>query len=1064
MNNYQGPLQNLTAVFASHRVAANLFMLLMILAGVWGLKKLNTQFFPSFELDVITVSVPWSGAAAEDIESSIILPIEEELKSLTGIDALYSTALQGSASIRIEVDEDTDVDYLLDEVKQKIDSVRSELPSDVEEPLTQRIIRYEQIASLILSSKNGSLEELRPFAQRFEQELLSRGINKVDFTGLPDKQIRIELPASQLNELDMTMADIASSIRQRSLDLPAGTAAKGDGSRQIRSLNQQRDVEGYRQLPVITDNEGRLVRLGDIADVSLATKDSQVLLKYKGEPAVMVRLRRTETQDTLKSAAILNEWLEEIRPTLPENITMVTYDERWQPVQQRINLLLKNGLGGLILVIAILFLFLNARVAFWVTIGIPVSFMATLAVLYGIGGTINMISLFGLIMALGIIVDDAIVVGEDTLTHVQMGEPGLQAAIGGAHRMLAPVMASSMTTIAAFLPLLLIGGTIGNILIDIPTVVICVILASLVECFLILPGHLHHSIKKVDDLHPSKLRIRLDNGFNHFKDVHFRKIVRMAVKYRGATIATAFAIFIIAIGLMAGGRIKFTFFPAVERDTMTANVQFVAGTDSFRVDEFLQHLDQTLEETDQALGGDNVKVAFQQLRSAAFSRNSASGNSGDEFGSLQVELFPGDDREVSTSQLNREWRKRIQLPAGIEKFSIDVSKSGPPGKPIEVKLSGTDIRTIKQASLDLQEVLKGYVGLSNIDDDLPFGKSQLIYELTPAGKAAGLTLDTVGRQLRTAFDGLEVQNFYDNRDEIEVRIQLPEAERDRLSSIEQLPVVLPSGGTTPLSNVVTFRAKQGLDTLTRVDGQLSIKVTADLDESAANADEIIADLKAGKLDQILGQYGINASFEGKNKSQRETLEDMKLGLMLALTLIFIILAWVFASYSWPIAVMLAIPLGLTGAILGHGVMGLSMTILSLFGCFGLSGIVINDSIVLVTFYKELRKRGMAIQDAIVEAACQRLRAVLLTSLTTIAGLTPILFETSLQAQFLIPMAVAIVFGLAYGTVLILLFVPATLTIIEEVRAKFGLDSPDLDNAGLDTSSPEASEKAAAQTT
>ena len=1043
MNNYQGPLHNLTAAFTSHRVAANLFMLLMILAGVWGIKKLNTQFFPSFELDVITVQIVWSGAAAEDIASSIILPVEEELKSLTGIDTLYSTAQQGSASIRMEVDEDTDVDYLLDEVKQKIDSVRGELPSDVEEPLVQRIIRYEQIASLIISSKNGSLEELRPFAQRFEQELLDLGINKIDFTGLPDKQISIELPAAQLHELDMTMAQVANNIRLRSLDLPAGTAAKGDGSRQIRSLNQQRDVEGFRQLPVITDKDGRLVRLGDIADVSLAVKDKQVLLKYQGNPAVMLQLRRTETQDTLESAEILNQWLDKTRPKMPSDIQMVTYDERWQPVKQRINLLLKNGLSGLLLVICILFLFLNARVAFWVTVGIPVSFMATLAVLYAIGGSINMISLFGLIMALGIIVDDAIVVGEDTLTHVQMGESGLHAAIGGAHRMLAPVMASSLTTIAAFLPLLLIGGTIGNILIDIPTVVICVILASLVECFLILPGHLHHSIKNVADLDPSKLRIRLENGFNHFKNGPFRNLVTKAVQFRWTTIAAAFGLFIIAIALISGGRIKFTFFPAVERDTMTANVQFSAGTDSAQVDQFIRHLDMTLAETDEALGGDNVKVAFQRLRSASFTRNSVSGNSGDEFGSLLVELKPGDGRETSTSEFNRAWRERITVPAGIEKFSIDVAKSGPPGKPIEVKLSGTDIHNIKQASLALQDLLKGYVGLTNIDDDLPFGKSQLIYELTPSGKTAGLTLDAVGRQLRAAFDGLEVQNFYQNRDEIEVRIQLPEAERDRLSVIEQLPIVLPDGGTTPLSNIVTFRAKQGLDTLTRVDGQLSIKVTADLDEVAANADEIIADLKTEKLEQLLGEYGVTASFEGKNKSQRETLADMQLGLMLALTLIFIILAWVFASYSWPIAVMLAIPLGLTGAILGHGIMGLSMTILSLFGCFGLSGIVINDSIVLVTFYKGLRKKGMAVEEAIVEAACQRLRAVLLTSLTTIAGLTPILFETSLQAQFLIPMAVAIVFGLAYGTVLILLFVPATLTVIESTRAKLGLKSPDL---------------------
>lgn len=1038
MRDYQGPLQNLTAVFASHRVAANLFMVLMILAGVWGLKKLNTQFFPSFELDVVTVQVIWSGAAAEDVEQSIILPIEEALKSLTGIDTLYATATQGSAAIRLELDEDTDVDYMLDEVKQKIDSVRSELPSDIEEPLVQRIIRYEQIASLIISSEQGSLEELRPLADRFEQELLGRGINKIDFTGLPDKQIRIELPSAQLHELDMTMNQIAASVRLRSLDLPAGTAAKGDGSRQIRSLNQQRDVEGFRQLPVITDNEGRLIRLGDIADISLTTKDDQVLLKHDGRPAIMLRLRRTETQDTLKSAAILNEWLDEIRPTLPQDIKLTTYDERWQPVKQRINLLLKNGLSGLILVICILFLFLNARVAFWVTVGIPVSFLATLAVLYGIGGTINMISLFGLIMALGIIVDDAIVVGEDTLTHVQRGEPGLQAAIGGAHRMLAPVTASSLTTIAAFLPLLMIDGRIGNILIDIPIVVICVILASLVECFLILPGHLHHSIKKAEDLHPSKTRIWLETSFNNFRDGPFRRFVTQAIEFRWATIATAIALFIVAIGLVAGGRVKFTFFPAVERDEMTANVQFTAGTNNLQVERFLLHLEETLHETDQQMGGDNVKTALMKLRSASFTRTSQGSTKGEEFGSLEIELQPGDDRQHPTSDFNKEWRKRIQLPAGVEKFVINVSKTGPPGKPIEINLSGTDINQIKQASLQLQDLLKGYAGLSNIDDDLPFGKSQLIYELTPAGKSAGLTLDSVGRQLRSAFDGLEVQNFYQNRDEVEVRIMLPDAERDRLSVIEQLPVVLPDGGTTPLSNVVNFRAKQGLDTLTRVDGQLSIKVISDLNESVANADEIIADLKSGKLDNILSDYGVTAAFEGRNKSQRETLSDMKMGLMLALTLIFIILAWVFASYSWPIAVMLAIPLGLTGAILGHGLMGMNLTILSLFGFFGLSGIVINDSIVLVTFYKQLRQKGLAVKEAIVEAACQRLRAVLLTSLTTIAGLTPILFETSLQAQFLIPMATAIVFGLAYGTVLILLFVPATLTVIESARHNLGL--------------------------
>jgi multidrug efflux pump subunit AcrB len=708
-------------------------------------------------------------------------------------------------------------------------------------------------------------------------------------------------------------------------------------------------------------------------------------------------------------------------------------------VQARIDLLLKNGLGGLVLVIAILFLFLNARVAFWVTLGIPVSFMATLAVLYMIGGSINMISLFGLIMALGIIVDDAIVVGEDTLTHIQKGESGLSAAIGGANRMLAPVVASSLTTIAAFLPLLIIGGTIGNILIDIPIVVICVIIASVIECFLILPGHLHHSLRSKADLNPSAIRLKIEAKINYFRDHIFRKVVRAAIKFRWATLATALGIFILAVGLLAGGRVKFTFFPAVEREVFTANVQFAAGTDEKHIRDFIAHLDDTLQQTDNALGGRLVKIAFREYGMANFPRTGATPRNGDELGSLYVEMVPIDSRTITNKEFIKNWRTRIQLPAGIEKFSIDQSTSGPGGKPIEIKLSGNDIQQLKKASMEVQGVLKQYAGLTNIDDDLPFGKSQLIYELTPEGKATGLKLQQVGRQLRAAFDGLEIQSFYNGQDEVAVRIRLPDEDRDRLSALEYIPIVLPNGDTAPLSNIVTFVPQKGVDTLQRINGQIAINVSADLDEGSTNANEIIADLEsAGKLNDILSKYGIEASFEGKNKDQRETLADMKFGLMIALLLIYIILAWVFASYSWPITVMLAIPLGLTGAILGHFVSGLDLTILSLFGFFGLSGIVINDSIVLVSFYKKLRSQGVDVETAIEEAACQRLRAVLLTSLTTIAGLAPILFETSLQAQFLIPMATSIVFGLGYGTLLILLFIPAILTVLEHGKAALGL--------------------------
>jgi len=1035
MKQYQGPLQNLTAVFAEHRVAANLLMMLMILAGVWGLKKLNTQFFPSFELDVITIAVPWSGAAAEDVERSIVLPIERELKAVNGIDNIYSTATQGAASIRLELEEDSDIAYIQDEVKQKIDGISS-LPTDSEEPVVQQIIRYENIASILLTSAKASQHELRTLARQFERELLQQGIRKIDFIGMPEEEIAIQISSAQLHELGMTLSDVAQVIDQRSIDLPAGTAAKGDGSRQVRSLNQQRNVDGFDQLPLLTEQEGRLVRLGDIADIQWRSQDNQTFLTYKGQPAIQLKLRRTENDDTLKAAAIMQEWLAQRSPTLPPEIQLITFDARFTAIQDRINLLLKNGLGGLVLVIGILFLFLNARVAFWVTVGIPVSFLATIAVLYGIGGSINMISLFGMIMALGIIVDDAIVVGEDTLTHLQMGEPGLQAAIGGAHRMLPPVMASSLTTIAAFLPLLLIGGNIGNILIDIPTVVICVIAASVVECFLILPGHLHHSLHRAEDLHPSNLRLKLDAGFNNFKENRFRRWVENAIEFRWITLSIAIAAFIIAIGLVSSGRIKFTFFPAVELETMNANIQFAAGTDPYHVDNFMQQLDQTLNETEQELGGNLVVMALQQHRKTNSNRTSERSGLGDEFGSLYVQLSPIDDRVVTNSEFIKLWRSKIQLPAGIEKFTIDLNRTGPPGRSLEVKLTGTDIDSLKAASLEVQDALRKYNGVSNVDDDLPFGKSQLIYELTPAGKTAGLNLNSVGRQLRSAFDGQLVQIFHRNEDEIEVRVVLPDSERDRLSALEQLPILLPDGSSVPLANIVEFTDKQGLDRLQRVNGQLAINVSGDLDEAVANANEIITDLRAGQLQQIIANYGIQASFEGRNKNQRETMADMKMGLLLALTLIFIILSWVFSSYSWPLTVMLAIPLGLTGAIAGHLLTGQNLTILSLFGCFGLSGIVINDSIVLITFYQKLRKQGVAVHEAIVEAACQRLRAVLLTSLTTIAGLTPILFETSLQAQFLIPMATSIVFGLAFGTLLILLVVPSLLVILENGKAGF----------------------------
>ncbi len=1020
----------LVTLFASHRVAGNLLMILMILSGLWGLKQLNTQFFPDYDLDTITIQISWRGASAEDVERSLTIPIEQELRDVSHIKKVVSDSSQGSSFISLEIEDDADLSRVLDDVKQRVDAIRN-IPSDAEDPVVQIQVRYETIADIVITAP-GNLSELRTLVRDLEQQLLERGIRRISFFGLPKEEIAIQVSADQLHDLGMTLDEIADTIRQHSIDLPAGIAGKKDSTRQIRSQGQQRTATGFEQIPVISDDNGKIIRLSDIAIIERRARDNEPYLTHKGQPAIKMRLERTFADDTLKSAKIMQAWLEDVRPTLPPGIKITVVHNSWRYVKDRINLLLKNGLGGLILVIGILYLFLTARVAFWVTVGIPVSFLATLAILYLIGESINVISLFGLIMTLGIIVDDAIVVGEDATTHFNRGESGLQAAIGGAHRMLPLVMASSLTTICAFFPLLLIDGRFGQLMLAIPIVAICVILASLVECFLILPGHLRDSLHHSDDHKETRLRKNLDARFARFRDTTFRRWITWVINHRGIVLACAAAFFIISFSLLKGGYIKFTFFPTIDSPRIRANVQFNTGVDEDIINRFLANVEQSVYETEQEIGEAIIHNVDIYHRQALFPGSPK----GEQYGTVDIELSEADQRKTTNAAFIHHLKNKVDLPPGIERFTISQGRAGPPGSQIEIKLTGTTVDQLKAASIELQEVIKGYSGTHNVDDNLPYSKGQLIYQLTPMGEALGLTLEDIGEQLRAAFDGRLVQIFHEQNDEVEVRILLPDAERNYLNIIDRLPIVLPDRSTIPIGNVVTFSARKGIDNLKRLNGQLSIVITGDVDENVTNANEILASLQAKALPELQSKYDLSVSFEGRAADQAETLGDMLLGAGLALMLIYIILAWVFISYSWPLAVMLTIPLGIAGAIVGHLFMGIDLTILSLFGCFGLSGIVINDSIVLVTFYKNIRAQGMEMLEAVIEAACQRLRAVLLTSLTTIAGLTPILFETSLQAQFLIPMVTAIVFGLAFGTLLILLVVPCLLVSVEKIREYF----------------------------
>ena len=1020
-------------LFAQHKVAANLLMIILVLAGLLSLTRLNTQFFPTFALDIVTVRVEWRSASAEDVEDSISSRMEQELRTVDFVDKMTSTSSYGMSLITLEFEEGTEMGPALDQVKERVAQLRN-LPTDAETPEVSLVTRYETVARMMITTE-GELNELRHLIHQIEHDLLDRGISRVTINGLPEEEIAIQLSTEKLESLGLGLDAVAQRIAELSRDLPAGEIGNADTARQLRSLDQRRDTQAFAQLPLKTDYSGRLLLLGDVADIERRPMRKQVSVFYQGRPAVELQLQRTESADSLESAQILEQWIADNQSTLPKGVQLKVYDAKWKLIKERMNLLIKNGLGGLLLVIGILFLFLHGKVALWVAVGIPVSFMATLLVMYLFGGTINMISLFGLIMALGIIVDDAIVVGEDGLAHYQQGEHSLEAAEGGARRMLAPVISSSLTTVASFIPLMLIGGTIGNILFDIPFVVICVIIASLLESFLILPGHLRHAFHKIHHREPRPVRHWLDQKFNYLRDDVFRPLVITAVNHRWVTISATVGLLIVCIGLLAGGRLHFTFFPSPEGTTIYANARFTAGTPSAKVEQLLTHLNEALDKTSQQLGDNVIEASVTRLGSAS-TAGRGSAQTDERFGSIQVELISPDLRDVRNKDFISAWRQNITLPAGIETFTLSERRTGPPGSDIDVRLTGAPAETLKKAAHEVAEALKQFPGISAIEDDMPYGQEQLIYKVKGQGDVLGLTANNVGRQLRAAFDGQRVQIFQDGDDEVEVRVMLPDHERNTLSTLENFMLRLPQGGSAPLSSVVELDSRRGFDVLRHTDSKLAIHITATVDSSINNSNLVLADMQQQFFPDLVSRYGINIDFEGRAEEQAETMSDMKHGLVLAFVLIYLILAWVFSSYGWPLVVMAAIPFGLIGALMGHWLMGVDLTILSLFGIFGLSGIVVNDSIILVTFFKHQREAGIDTRQAIVNAATQRLRAVLLTSLTTIAGLTPLLFETSMQAQFLIPMAISISFGLMFSTVLVLLVVPALLSVHESVVEKF----------------------------
>ena len=1031
------PRRSLIEIMAGHRISGTLLMVIVLIAGTLAYLQMNTQFFPSFQLKYIIISDIWPGASAKEVKKSITDPIEKELKGLNHVLRMQSTSTEGYAQILLELSQSADLTDMLEKTKDRVDAIQ--LPNNAEKVKVRRLTQFEPVTRVVLSGPTHDPSTLKVLALKVEKDLLSRGIDRVQLTGLPDQEISISLNANQLRRLNMTHQELANIIRNKSIDSPSGVVGADDLTYQVKGQGILTKVTEFQQLPVKFNQGNKLVSLNDIADVTLNPEEDQPTVFVNQRAAVDIFVSRLADSDSFKSADILNKYLDEMQTKLPPGYKLEKYYEFWKIIKDRLMLLLQNGVSGFILIFAILLLFLNARVATWVSVGIPISFAAAFVVLYLLGASINMIASLGFLMSIGIIVDDTIVVGEEAVKQYEDGKSPLQAAVLGAKRMLLPILASSLTTIAAFIPLLIIGGYIGEILIVIPIVVIAVILASLLECFLILPYHLRRSFKAMEVKKKNALRIAIEAMVHKVQYVAFRRLVKLAIEFRWVTISLTLVSILVTIALVLSGRPGFTFFPSPPGRDFFVDVTFNPGISNDQKKHYLKKVNHALKTTNDhySINGEplvKLAITFFNQQSPLVTGGITNAPRGRNYASMIVRAASPEKRKITNETFIKAWNERIPESPWVERVVINEPKAGPPGADLQIALVGSSPEKLKRAAEDLILALSKYDGVSDIFDNVPYGYQQLIFTLKPEAHTLGLTQADISQQLRGAITGITAHSFFEHNRETEVNIRLPNHEKNSASIIQRLRIKAPNGQLLPLHDLVDFSYARDFNMFRTLNGENSITISATVDAKANNVNRILSALTP-IFNNLENTHNVNVSLAQQSRDETRMLNDMQTGMILGLCLIYIILAWVSASYYWPIFVMTSIPLGLVGAVWGHWIMGQNMTALSLFGLFGLAGIVVNSSIILLLRFKEIRDSGVPMREAIVEAACQRLRPVFLTTITTIGGLLPLLFETAFQAQFLIPIATSLCFGLMFSTVLILVLIPTLITMYEGMVEK-----------------------------
>lgn len=1027
--------------FARNTVFANIVFLLLLFAGGLATLSMTRENFPEFSLDMIEVVVPYPGADPEEVEEGISRKIEEALEGVEGLKQVTTTSREDLASALIEVQEDFEVNEVLDEVRTKVGAI-STFPLDAEEPVISEMTIRDPVVLLSLSGEM-SERRIKEWVERFKDELQQfPEISQAEVFGSRDYEINIEVSEEKLRQYGLSFQEVARAVRSNSLNRAAGVMRTQGEEIRVRTIGRRYTGKDFASLVVLAKPEGDIVTLDQLAEIRDGFSEDPVQAMVNGRPSVLLLVFKTQEEDALAISERVQEYIAAKQLQLPPGIGFEILYDNTEMLRARINLLLKNGIIGLGIVFLLLWAFLNARLSFWSGMGIPISLAGGLVVLWALGGTVNMISLFGLIMVLGIVVDDAIVVGEAIFVHRRMGKNPLRAAIDGVSEVGLPVVAAVITTIVAFIPLLYVGGIMGKFIAILPVVVIACLAISLIECLLLLPAHLN------DLPDPSRsgsacsgLSRRLDRvhrltsrGLEWFVDRVYKPLLCKALTWRYISLCIALSVLLLTLGLMRGGILKFLVFPEIDGFIMTATVEFPSGTPPQATSRAVRSIDEALirlEEriptvTGEPLVLDRLAMVGQTLGDIP--------SRGPNYGAVQAILLESEKRGVHSQDLMVEWEQEIGSIPGVKSLTFEGLQAGPPGAPIEVWIQGRDMEGILAASRELMDRLEEFEGVYQVRSDFSPGKDEIRLRLKPEARTLGLDGADLAEQVASAFYGNEALRLQRGRDDVRVKVRYTQAERGRLSTLSDLRIRTEAGREIPLFSVAEASYGSGYSSIIRTDGQRRVAVSAGVNTRTANANEIFNELNESFFPELKSRYpGIYIALQGEKKKMRESLGSLYVGFPLALVGIFIIIATIFRSYVQPFVILFTVPFGIIGAAFGHLLLGYDLSIMSAFGMVALTGVVVNDAIVLIERVNGNLADGMGFFEAVVNGGARRFRPIILTSLSTLGGLAPLILETDLQARFLIPMALSIAAGVLFATLLTLLLIPNLLVILNDMR-------------------------------